>query len=115
MVERGNKLIKKFDPYYIHFNNQYASLPAFSVTPDLIENKSSEPKIKIPVCHQSHYQLKVERRCQQQYTGLLAVDWTYFVVSKVKITRGQTFPPACPPKVTLQRFFEDVCKAVGKG
>ena len=65
MVEQGNKVIKKVDPYYINLSNQYASLPAFSAPPDPIEKKAIKTLVKTPVHHQSHYQSEVEC-CQQK-------------------------------------------------
>ena len=54
-VERGNKRIKKVDPYHILISNRYASLPAFSAPPDPIQNIASKQIIKTPIHHQSHY------------------------------------------------------------
>ena len=70
-VERGNKINKKVDPYYILISNRYASLPAFSAPPDPIQIASSKV-IKTPLHHQSHYRLKVERRRRKQWAAKLS-------------------------------------------
>ena len=69
-IERGNKIKKKIDPYYILLSNRYASLPAFSAPPDPPQLTPSKV-IPTQLRHQSRHRLKVEQRRQKRRAAKL--------------------------------------------
>ena len=70
-ITRGNKITKKYAPYYVHLSNAYAQLDKFSeyLSPPTPEHKTSKPSNNNDQNkHQSKFRLKAQRRRQTKFT-----------------------------------------------
>ena len=77
-ITRGNKITKRFAPYYVHLSNVYAQLEEFSedLSPPPSEDKTSTTtKNSNQNKHQSKSKLKAERRRQTKFTKYTCELW----------------------------------------